>query len=62
LSVILSLINSTTTETGLYVTSVLDENTYETGIKITDEQLTTVNLVPDEFHGERNYRIFPNHD
>jgi len=60
LAVILSLINSTTTESGLYVSSTLDGNTYETGIKITDEQLATVNLVPDEFHGEWNYRIFPN--
>ncbi|MBQ8706698.1 MAG: hypothetical protein IJ523_01255, partial [Succinivibrionaceae bacterium] len=32
---------------------------YETGIKVTDEELSMVNLFKNEFHGEWNYRILP---
>jgi hypothetical protein len=54
---IVSLIAATTTRTGLTVRAELDTNTYETGIKVSDEELAQVNLKGDEFHGEWNYRI-----
>jgi hypothetical protein len=38
---------------------VLERGSYPTGIKVTDEQLATVNMTPDEFHGELNYSIEP---
>jgi len=60
LLVILNLIGATTTETGLVVKAVLDENQYQTGIKITDEQIKNWNIEKNEFHGEWNYIIKPN--
>jgi hypothetical protein len=60
LLVILNLIGATTTETGLVVNAKLDENVYQTGIKITDEQMNEWNIERNEFHGEWNYSIKPN--
>ncbi|MGZ3383219.1 MAG: ISAzo13 family transposase [Isosphaeraceae bacterium] len=57
--VIVNLIASTTTKTGLTVRAALDTNEYETGIKISDEQLATVNLTPAKFHKDWNYTIRP---
>ena len=60
--VIVELIASTTTNTGLIVKSALDQNEYPTGIKVTDEELRGVNLVPNEFCGQWNYTIYPTSD
>src|SRR3989442_970847 len=57
--VILNLISATTTKTGLTVLARLDETHYPTGRKITDEELATVNIRRDAFHGEWNYSILP---
>jgi transposase len=57
--VIVSLIAATTTKTGLTVRAALDTNTYETGIKVSDEELAHVKLKADAFHGEWNYQISP---
>ena len=57
--VILELIRHTTTKTGLKVEAVLDTNEYETGRKISDEMMKTVNIEGDEFHSEWNYTIKP---
>jgi hypothetical protein len=35
----------------------IDDHKYETGIKVSDEELSRVNCVPDKFHGEWNYAI-----
>jgi hypothetical protein len=59
LRAIVSLIAATTTEAGLVVRADLDPNTYETGIKVSDEELARVKLTPAEFHGEWNYFITP---
>ncbi len=56
---ILSLIAATTTGTGLTVESELDTHRYPAGRKITDEQMATLRLERDAFHGEWNYTIFP---
>ena len=56
---IISLIAATTTTTGLKVYSRLDDGTYETGIKITNQQMAAVNLYRHEFHGDWNYTIKP---
>jgi len=32
---------------------------YPTGIRIGDEDMASLNLVPDEFHGHWNYTIAP---
>jgi hypothetical protein len=57
--VIVNLIASTTTLTGLTVKCQLDTNKYPKGIKITDEEMRQVNIIRDEFHGEWNYAIRP---
>ena len=59
LEVIVSLIANTTTAAGLVIKCAVDENNYETGIKVTDEELSGLKLVPDIFHGEWNYKLFP---
>jgi hypothetical protein len=57
--VIVQLIGATKTNSGLTVRCELDAATYETGRKVSDEELAGVNLERDEFHGEWNYRIRP---
>ncbi len=58
-AVILSLIAATTTATGLTVESALDTNSYPTGFKPTKEEMASIHLRPDAFHGEWNYTILP---
>lgn len=57
--IIVNLISSTTTETGLRVHATLDASRYEKGRKISDAELAQVNLSPSRFHGEWNYVIRP---
>jgi len=59
LAVILGLINGTTTKAGLTVKAQIDENTYPTGIKISDEELKKINIISNQFHSEWNYVIYP---
>ena len=59
LEVIVNLIASTTTRTGLIVKAALDTNHYPDKIKVTDEQLGRVRVKPNEFHGEWNYTLSP---
>ncbi len=56
--VIVNLIASTTTRTGLEVYARLDEGEYPK-VEVTDAQLAAVNLTREEFHPEWNYRIGP---
>jgi transposase len=58
--VVVNLIGSTTTDTGLTVHARLDETKYEKGIEVSDQELAEVNLRPSPFHGEWNYVIRPN--
>lgn len=62
--VVVNLIGSTTTETGLQIQASLDENTYAPGIKVSDEELNALAIERDPFHGEWNYRLMPreNHE
>lgn len=56
---VVQLISNTTTDAGLIVRAALDPTEYETGIKVSDEELARVNLKRAEFHGEWNYTIRP---
>jgi transposase len=56
---IVNLISNTTTDAGLIVRAALDQKEYETGIKVTDEELSRVKLKRNDFHGEWNYTIKP---
>jgi len=57
---IVKLIGSTTTKTGLRVKAELDTARYESGIKVTNKELEAVRIQRDAFHGEWNYSILPN--
>jgi len=57
--VIIHLIAATTTQQGLTIQAELDTGLYPTGVKVSDNELATVNLKPADFHGDWNYRIVP---
>ncbi len=59
IEIIVNLIASTHTDGGLKVRCETDENRYEKGIKVSDEELAEINLEKDEWHGEWNYCIRP---
>ncbi|MCI0349893.1 MAG: ISAzo13 family transposase [Acidobacteriales bacterium] len=57
--IVVSLIGSTKTDTGLEVHAWLDESEYEKSKKVSAAQLEEVVIRRDSFHGEWNYRILP---
>jgi len=57
--VIVNLIANTTTKAGLKVHARLDETAYATGVKVSDQELQTVQIERCEFHGDWNYAIHP---
>jgi len=59
LQVIIDLISSTTTSTGLEIHARLDPGQYEKGIKVTDAELAAVTIERDQFHPDWNYTIHP---
>ena len=59
LQMIIDLIGSTTTRTGLKVYARLDPASTSRGIKVTDAELAVVNIVRDDFHPGWNYEIKP---
>jgi transposase len=62
LATIVSLIGSTTTETGLRVRSEIDKRPYPKGVAVSDEQMAHVILKRHAFHGDWNYTIHPTRD
>lgn len=59
LMVIVNLIAATTTKNGLTIQCQLDLNQYPRGIKISDDELASINIVGDDFHPNWNYTISP---
>ena len=57
--VVVNLIGATTTAAGLRIKAALDENVYQLRIKVTDKELTKLDIERDEFHGEWNYKLKP---
>ena len=57
--VIIDLISSTTTSTGLKIYARLDPTVYATKLKVTKEQIAAVNITGNDWHPEWNYRITP---
>lgn len=57
--VIINLIANTTTQAGLKIRAELDRGIYPTGLKITDAELTRLNLKLADFHGDWNYTLLP---
>ncbi len=56
---VINLIGGTKTRTGLKVKALLDTNHYETGIKVSDEQLDEIHLSRHKTHPAWNYTISP---
>ena len=56
---ILNYIATTSTRTGLRVTSQLNPQRYETGIRITDEQMAALNITANQHIPKWNYTISP---
>ena len=59
LDTIVNLIADTRTTKGLTIQTALDQCSYEKGIKVSDEEMTTLKIIRGEFHGEWNYSIQP---
>ena len=57
--VIVNLIRGTTNSGGLKIGCGTDENKYETGVKVSDEQMKKIKLIGHDFHPEWNYLIRP---
>jgi hypothetical protein len=55
--VIVDLISATTTDTGLTVRCELDTKSYAKGIVVTDQEMSEIDIIRDEFHGEWNYTL-----
>jgi len=56
---VVDLIGSTRTTTGLEVHATLDEADYKKGLKISDADYQSIHLRPCKFHGDWNYVIKP---
>lgn len=56
---ILKYIRTTKTSTGLKVKAQLVTKTYKTGIKISDEEMSTLSLHPHKIQPNRNYTLRP---
>jgi DDE family transposase len=58
-AVIIDLIVSTRTQTGLQIRAALDEGRYPTGKKVSDRAMASLALERASFHGDWNYTLHP---
>jgi hypothetical protein len=56
---VVKLISATTTKQGLRVKAILDKGRYETGVKISAEQMSQLNIKPHKQNPEWNYSLLP---
>ena len=57
--VIVSLIGSTSTRTGLSIHAAVDLNPYPTRLQVSEAEMEQVQIERHAFHGEWNYTIAP---
>jgi hypothetical protein len=57
--VVVNLIGHTTTQTGREIQSELNEHSYPTGREVTEQQMQSLSIKRDKFHGEWNYTLVP---
>jgi transposase len=55
-----NLIGSITTNKGLHIQAAIDMADYPTGLKVSNEAMSSLCIERDTFHGEWNYSITPN--
>jgi len=48
---VVNRIGNTTTDSGLRIRAALDENAYSSGIKLSEEELASLDIERDQFHG-----------
>ena len=56
---VVELIGATTTKGGLRVECALDLRTYQKGIKVSDAEMQSLEIIGDTFHPEWNYTVRP---
>ena len=56
---VVKMISDTKTKQGLRIKAVLDGSHYETGVKISDEQMKEINIKPHKQNPEWNYSLLP---
>ena len=56
---VVKMISATKTQKGLRVKAVLDRSRYETGVKISEEQMQELNIQPHKQNPEWNYSLLP---
>jgi Rhodopirellula transposase DDE domain len=59
LGVIVNLIGNTRTGAGLRIEAALDTNSYPKGIEVSDEEMASIRIKREDFHGDWNYTISP---
>ncbi|HEX2715836.1 MAG TPA: ISAzo13 family transposase [Candidatus Acidoferrales bacterium] len=59
LEVIVNLIANTQTSKGLTIQADLNVNSYRKGIKVSEEEMSRLNIARADFHGEWNYSVLP---
>jgi hypothetical protein len=59
--VVVNLIGSTKTKTGLEIRAELDGGSYPIGREVTEQQMESLSIKREKFHGEWNYTIRPRH-
>ena len=57
--VVVNLIGSTKTKSGLRVKARLDKRKYPKGVEVSDEEMKAIKLTRHKFHGDWNYTIKP---
>jgi transposase len=57
--VIVSLIGATTTTKGLRIQAARDAGQYPTGVKVSDAEMTALQIERSGFHGDGNYTMLP---
>ena len=57
--VVVSLVGATTTTKGLRIQAALDAGQYPTGVKVSDAEMTSLQIKRSAFHGDWNYTILP---
>jgi hypothetical protein len=56
---VINLLGNVTTQAGLKVYAALDYRMYPTGIKVSAADMRQLNHIPEDWHGEWNYRFEP---
>jgi hypothetical protein len=57
--VVVSLVSATTTTKGLRIQAALDAGQYPTGVKVSDAEMTSLQIKRSAFHGDWNDTILP---